>query len=148
MGTPTVSAGGILFQHKDNDTLIVIVEWEKGVEEKWAPILRQLPKGGCKPGETLEQTALREVLEETGYKARIISKAGEAKWSYERKGQVWDETVHYYFMEPLTLVAQEHDEEFDFVRWVKIEEAAQVLSYPEERDLIAEIIAHNRLPFV
>ena len=146
MGTPTVSAGGILLRRKDNDTLIVIVEWEKGVEEKWAPILRQLPKGGCKPGETLEQTALREVLEETGFKARIISKAGEAKWSYERDGQVWDETVHYYFMKPLTLVAQERDDEFDFVRWVRIEEVARVLSYPPERELIAKIIANSKLP--
>ena len=146
MGIPVVSAGGILFRHKDNDTLIVIVEWEKGVEEKWAPILRQLPKGGCKPGEMLEQTALREVLEETGFEARIIGKAGEAKWSYERDGQVWDETVHYYFMEPLTLVAQEHDDEFDFVRWVRIEEAARILSYPEERELIARIIDGSKLP--
>jgi len=146
MGTPTVSAGGLLFRRKDNDTLIVIVEREKGVEEKWAPILRQLPKGGCKPGETLEQTALREVLEETGYEARIISKAGEAKWSYERNGQVWDETVHHYFVEPLTLATREHDDEFDFVRWVRIEEAARILSYPEERELIAIIIANGKLP--
>ena len=146
MGTPTVSAGGILFRHEGNDVLIVIVEWEKGVEEKWAPILRQLPKGGCKPGETLEQTALREVLEETGFEARIISKAGEAKWSYERGGQIWDETVHYYFMEPLTLVAQEHDDEFDYVRWVTIQEAARILSYPEERQLIAKIIGSSKLP--
>ena len=146
MGTPTTSAGGILLQREAESTLIVIVEWEKGVEEKWAPILRQLPKGGCRLGETLEQTALREVREETGYEARVIRKAGEAHWSYERSGQVWDETVHYYFMEPLTLVAGEHDEEFDYVRWVRIEEAAQILSYPPERELISESIRDGKLP--
>jgi 8-oxo-dGTP pyrophosphatase MutT (NUDIX family) len=146
MGIPTVSAGGILFRQKENDILIIIVEWEKGVPEKWAPILRQLPKGGCRPGETLEQTALREVLEETGFRGHIIRKAGEAKWSYERDGQVWDETVHYYFMEPLTLVAQRHDDEFDFVRWIRIEEAAQILSYPEERELLSGIIAEGKIP--
>jgi diadenosine hexaphosphate hydrolase (ATP-forming) len=146
MGKPTVSAGGILFRRKGNDVLIVIVEWEKGVEKKWAPVLRQLPKGGCKSSETLEQTALREVLEETGYKARIISKAGEAQWSYKRDEQVWDETVHYYFMKPLTLIAQEHDDEFDYVRWVKIEEATRILSYPEERELIFEVVANDSLP--
>ena len=144
MGIPTTSAGGILFQREGKDVLIVIVEREKGVEERWTPILRQLPKGGCKPGETLEQTALREVSEETGFKAHIISKAGEAKWSYERDGQVWDETVHYYFMKPLTLVAQARDDEFDFVRWVRVEEAARILSYPEERELIARIIANGK----
>jgi 8-oxo-dGTP diphosphatase len=145
MGTPTTSAGGILLQPSEGSTLIVIVEWEKGVEEKWAPILRQLPKGGCRSGESLEQTALREVCEETGYEARIIRKAGEAQWSYERGGQVWDETVHYYFMEPVTLVAGEHDEEFDYVRWVRIEEAAQILSYPPERELISKLIGNGEL---
>lgn len=146
MGTPTSSAGGILFRKEGDDVFIVIVEWEKGVPEKWAPILRQLPKGGCKPAETLEQTALREVLEETGFDASIIAKAGEAKWSYERNGQIWDETVHYFFMNPHTLVAQVHDEEFDYVRWIKIEEAAEILSYPPERELIQNIINNARLP--
>lgn len=140
MGIPTVSAGGIVLRREGGRVLIIIVEWEKGVEKKWAPILRQLPKGGHKLGETLEQTALREVLEETGYRARIIAKAGEARWSYERDGQIWDETVHYYFMEPVTLIAQKHDEEFDYVRWIEIEQAARILSYPEERRLVAEIL--------
>mgnify|MGYP000888356876 CR=1 FL=1 len=146
MGTPTSSAGGILFRKEGDDVFIVIVEWEKGVPEQWAPVLRQLPKGGCKPGETLEQTALREVLEETGFDASIITKAGEAKWSYERNGQIWDETVHYFFMNPRTLVAQAHDKEFDYVRWIKIEEAAEILSYPPERELIQNIIDNARLP--
>ncbi len=140
MGIPTTSAGGILLRREGSEVLIVIVEREKGVEEKWAPILRQLPKGGCKPGETLEQTALREVLEETGYRAKIIARAGEARWSYERGGQIWDETVHYYFMVPVTMIAQNHDEEFDCVRWIEIERATELLSYPEERRLIAEVL--------
>jgi len=146
MGTPTSSAGGILIRRDSDNVFIVIVEWEKGVEEKWAPILRQLPKGGHHEGETLEQTALREVLEETGFAAKILGKAGEARWSYERYGQVWDETIHYYFMEPLTLIPREHDDEFDNVRWVRIEEATRILSYPEERALVSDIIADRRLP--
>jgi len=145
MGTPTMSAGGVVFRRDGTDTLVVVVEWEEGVEEKWAPILRQLPKGGCKPGETLEETALREVREETGYQARIVSKAGEAQWSYERNGQVWDETVHYYLMEPVCLVLENHDAEFDYVRWYKADQAARMLSYPEERELLSQLIADGRL---
>ena len=146
MGIPTLSAGGIVLRREKDSVLIIIVEREKGVEEKWAPILRQLPKGGCKQGETLEQTALREVLEETGYRARILGKAGETGWSYERDGQIWDETVHYYFMQPLTLDTQEHDEEFDYVRWFDIKQAARILSYPEERELLIGILHQDRLP--
>ena len=145
MGNPVTSAGGVLFRREHGEILIAIVERDKGVEEKWTPALRQLPKGGCKPGETLEHTALREVLEETGFKARILLKAGEARWSYERHGQMWDETVHYYLMEPLTLIEQERDDEFDRVRWVRMAEAAQILSYPEERDLILSMIGDSRV---
>lgn len=134
------SAGGILLRREGNRILIAIVERTKGVEEKWAPVLRQLPKGGCLRGESLEQTALREVLEETGFRARILGKAGEASWSYERSGQLWNETIHYYHMVPIKGTFQHHDDEFDIVRWVEIEEAAHILSYPEERDIIAEII--------
>jgi len=146
MSIPTVSAGGILLNFHNNDCYIIIVEWEKGVEAKWAPILRQLPKGKCKKGETLKQTALREVLEETGYKAKIITKAGQAQWSYKRQGVVWEETVHYFFMTPLSLTPQAHDDEFDYVRWVKINEATKILSYPPERNLVNTILKNNILP--
>lgn len=146
MGTPTISAGGILFLRRNAQCLIVIVEREKGIESKWAPVLRQLPKGGCHEGETLEETALREVLEETGFSGRIIGKAGEARWSYERTGRVWDETVHYYFMEPVFLEPQGHDDEFEEIRWIDVEEAARTLSYPEERQLLTDLIVQNQLP--
>jgi 8-oxo-dGTP pyrophosphatase MutT (NUDIX family) len=125
--------------------VIVIVQRTKGIEKKWTPALTQLPKGGCREGESLEQTALREVREETGFKAKLLGEAGEANWSYERNGQIYDETVHYYFLEP-TGPPQAHDDEFEVVRWIRIEEAAKTLSYPEERSLIARIIASGRYP--
>jgi len=146
MGIPTVSAGGILFRRYDADVLIVVVERSKDVEKKWAPVLRQLPKGARRKGETLEETALREVLEETGFRGKIVGKAGQACWSYEREGLIWDETVHYFLVEPITSTPLLHDSEFDLVRWVKIEEASRILSYPEERRLVAEIVAGKRLP--
>jgi len=147
MGTPTTSAGGIVIRKVGQDIQIVIVEWEKNVPPKWAPILRQLPKGGVKPGETLEIAALREVLEETGYQAQIISKAGEASWRYTRDGVVWDETVHYFFMTTNSSEAtQDHDDEFDYVRWISINEAALILSYPEEKNLLKGVIEKDIIP--
>ncbi|MFZ5902758.1 MAG: NUDIX domain-containing protein [Chloroflexota bacterium] len=146
MGKPTYSAGGILLRKVDNDILIAIVEWETNVPPKWAPILRQLPKGGCQAGESFQETAVREVLEETGYRGRIIGEAGEAHWSYERDAIVWDEKVLYYFMLPKSLTPDKHDEEFDRVRWIKLDEAAEVLSYPEERELILKVVNSNSFP--
>jgi len=136
--------------------LVLIVERHHDLEPKWQPVLRQLPKGGCHPGETLEETALREVKEETGYPAEIIGKAGEAHWSYDRDGITWDETVHYYLMRPLiapfgTAAPPDHDDEFDAVCWISVSGAAETLSYQDERrllsspDLLAAIAAARPL---
>lgn len=141
----TISAGGVVLREEQNETQIIIVELENNVPEKWAPVLRQLPKGGCKQYESIEETASREVLEETGYSCTIIRKAGEANWSYERNGQQWDETVHYFFMRLKSDIALEHDDEFDRVRWININKAANILSYPEERELIKKIINYSLL---
>lgn len=135
------SAGGLLLQRAGAETLIVIVERTNDVEPKWRPILRQLPKGSTEPGESLLQTALREVEEETGFAAEVLAFAGTAQWSYQKLNEVWHETVHYYFLRPKTVIPKPHDAEFETVRWVPIEEAARILSYPEERDLLAKLIA-------
>lgn len=146
MGISTISAGGVVIRGEHNEAQIIIVEWENNVPQKWAPVLRQLPKGGCKQDESIEETALREVREETGYFCAIIRKAGEAHWSYERDGQQWDETIYYFFMTPTSDLALDHDDEFDRVRWININEAANILSYPEERELIKKIIEFGSLP--
>lgn len=147
MRTPIYSAGGILFRRDGNNIFIIIVERKNNVPQKWAPILRQLPKGGCQENENLEATAVREVEEETGYRGKILTKAGEAKWSYARGGQMWDETVVYYFMVPLTLHPGKHDDEFDNVRWIDIRDAMKLLSYPPEKELLLEIINNNAIPY-
>ncbi len=146
MGLLTTSAGGIVLRYERDEAFIVIVERGKNVPPKWAPLLRQLPKGECSLGETLQQTALREVLEETGFDCQIVGKAGLAQWSYERDNLSWDETVHYFFMFPKAIAAQEHDDEFDRVLWVRIDHAVQFLSYPEERELIARVLSGNLVP--
>jgi 8-oxo-(d)GTP phosphatase len=134
------SAGGVLLRRVDSATLIVVVERTSGIEPKWEPVLRQLPKGGTEAGESLVETALREVEEETGFAAEVIGFAGTARWSYQRCGEVWRETVHYYFMRSRTVALNAHDNEFEKVRWVPIEEASRILSYPEERELLAKLI--------
>ena len=121
---------------------MLIVERYHDIDPKWHPVLRQLPKGGCYPGESLEETALREVMEETGYPAEIIGKAGEAHWSYERGDITWDETVHYYLMRPLVdplsvSTFPAHDDEFDVVCWIPLSRASETVSYQDERSLLS-----------
>ncbi|MBN1617904.1 NUDIX domain-containing protein [Candidatus Dojkabacteria bacterium] len=136
----TSSAGGILARRAGSFIEIVIVERMHDIEPKWQPILRQLPKGAMESKESFEETALREVREETGYDAKILEKVGTAKWEYQRNSIHWEEIVHYYLMSLKTELQHEHDDEYDNVRWIKIELAATILSYPEERELLKKVI--------
>lgn len=143
----TESAGGIVLRQYRNGAEILVVERTKNVEPKWSPILRQLPKGGINAGESIDQAALREVLEETGYTAHIVKKAGTAQWAYERHGHSWVETVHYFFMTLLSTTPTTHDEEFDRISWMSIDAAKRLLSYPEERSLLREVIENDKMEF-
>ena len=118
---------------------LLVVKRTTNIEEKWKPVLCQLPKGTVEQGETLEQAALREVLEETGYTAQISTKAGIASWSYTREGITYKEAVHYYFMSVGPAPPQNHDREFEEVCWIDVTTAHDVLSYPEERRLLRTI---------
>lgn len=135
------SAGGLLLRKRAPDILVVIVERMTDIEPRWQPVLRQLPKGNIEPGETPLHAALREVKEETGFDAEVLAAAGTAEWSYERNGEWFHETIHYYFLRPTSVTPDFHDTEFEIVRWVSIQEAQRILSYPEERHLIEKVIA-------
>lgn len=84
---------------------------------------------------------MREVLEETGYTARILRYAGEARWSYQRGDVVFDEVVSYYFMTRVGRSRGAMDGEFDRVAWVKTTKAPEMLSYPSERALLASLLS-------
>jgi 8-oxo-dGTP diphosphatase len=136
-----VSAGGLLLRKVSPDIFVVIVERMTDIESKWKPVLRQLPKGNIEVGESPLQAALREVKEETGFDAEVLAQAGTAEWSYDRNGERFHETIHYYFLRPASVAPAPHDTEFETVRWVSIQEARRILSYPEERQLIERVIA-------
>jgi 8-oxo-dGTP pyrophosphatase MutT (NUDIX family) len=53
-------------------------------------------------------------------------------------------TVHYFLMEPIGGSMEDHDREFEEVRWVSFEEAPALLSFDTERSLVG--LAAQRLP--
>lgn len=140
----TISAGGVVVRPMHGVSEVLVVERTQNVEPKWAPVLRQLPKGRVEPGESLEATALREVREETGCESTIDGPAGIAEWTYWRNRIQWHEVVHYFLMRPIKLHS-EHDNEFDLVRWLPLGQAAAVLSYPEERVLLNQVVSSGRI---
>ena len=100
-----------------------------------------LPKGTPNAGETLEETALREVTEETGLLVRILAPVGPIDYVFVQRGVRIHKTVHYFLMEAIGGDLVDHDHEFDEVRWVGVAEAETLMSFPTERKIVAGALA-------
>ncbi len=125
-----ISAGGIVFRRGDDGIEIVLVGRTR--EQLWA-----LPKGTPDPGESIEETALREVREETGLEARILEPVGEIRYRFhDVSGRPIDKVVYHYLMEPTGGDTSLHDDEFDEVRWCHISEAEQLLTHQNQVPLL------------
>lgn len=92
-----------------------------------------LPKGKDEPEETAEQAALREVLEETGQRARILHPLAEV--SYPVRGQ--EKVVTFFVMRHVGDAGFEPTEEVDEIRWLTVPAALDLLTYERDRDLVS-----------
>ena len=97
-----------------------------------------MPKGTPDGNETLEETALREVAEETGLKVRITRPLDSIDYTFVQSGRRIHKTVHYFMMEPVGGDLERHDHEFDEVRWIDFDEAPTMLTFETERGLVAQ----------
>lgn len=104
-----------------------------------------LPKGTPSSGETQEETALREVQEETGLEVRIVEPVGAIEYFFVQGGRRIHKTVHYYLMEPTGGDLSAHDHEFDEVRWFALGEAETVMTFPTEREIVRTALSHARI---
>jgi 8-oxo-dGTP pyrophosphatase MutT (NUDIX family) len=98
--------------------------------------VRTLPKGGAHAGETAETTALREVREETGVRARVVERLGNVEYTYRRGGRRIFKTVAFYLCDYISGDTADHDDEVDEARWIPLERARTELSYPGERRIV------------
>jgi len=95
-----------------------------------------LPKGTPKDGETVEETALREVGEETGIQARIVGDLGSIQYSFGRRGVRYDKEVRHFLMEATGGDVSLHDAEYDEARWFGLTEAMRRLTYANETEVV------------
>ncbi len=126
------SAGGIVVRYEAGRPHLVIGSRRRDRDSyTWT-----LPKGTPDRGETIEQTAIREVGEETGLEVRITGPLDKIEYTFVQSGTRILKTVHYFLMEPIGGDLSRHDREFDQVRWIAFDEAASVLTFETERALV------------
>jgi 8-oxo-dGTP pyrophosphatase MutT (NUDIX family) len=95
-----------------------------------------LPKGVIERGEQPEQTALREVQEETGLQAEIIRPLGEISYWFVWEGERVRKKVAFFLMRTVGGDTSLHDHEMEEIRWFPLDQAIKKASYPSERDVI------------
>lgn len=132
-----VSAGGVIYRTRDGTAEIALVG-------KLSPRRWGLPKGGPRKGESLEQAAVREVIEETGLQARLIRPIGEIHYWFRWGGRRHFKTVHFYLMEAIGGDVSQHDDEYDLVEWFPIAEALRTMTYHSEVDMVQRAAAMLR----
>jgi 8-oxo-dGTP pyrophosphatase MutT (NUDIX family) len=126
-----VSYGGVVV--RGEDVIVIVPRGRRRV--------LGLPKGGPIAGERPEQTAAREVREETGITASVRERLGQVDYTYRRGGRPIEKTVHFYLCEFEDGDTADHDHEVDDARWMPLAEARRRLSYPGERAMIARALS-------
>lgn len=136
-----VSSGGVVYRWADGQLEVVLC----GRDE---PVRWSLAKGTPDQGETLEETALREVQEETGLEPVIEKRIRSIDYWFSNKDNDvrYHKTVHFYLMTAVGGHTGLHDPEFDVVEWFPYEEALGRLAYPNEADVLRDafnLISHR-----
>jgi 8-oxo-dGTP pyrophosphatase MutT (NUDIX family) len=127
------SAGGVVHRAVDGRTQVLLVH-------RRSPPLWALPKGTPDAGETLEETALRETREETGISVEIEAKLRSIRYFFVRGSTRFHKTVHFFLMRPVGGSIDEHDTEFDEVRWTDAPEAVALLTHDTERSVVEQAL--------
>ena len=138
------SAGGVVLRQMRGQWWMAAIEPE-GRRDPSRPDERAvlaLPKGIVDAGETPQQTALREVLEETGVRAALITKLQDIKYFYVRSwgdGERVFKIVSFFLLKyqsgKLGSITPEMRHEVRQALWIPLVEAPQRLSYRGERDV-------------
>ena len=129
-----VSAGGVVYRRGGEGIEVVLCG--RTAEGIWG-----LPKGTPDANESLEETAVREVSEETGLRVVIEVKIDTIEYWFAREGVRYHKFVHHYLMVATGGSLDDHDWEYDRVGWFPLEEACKTLSYGNEVKVVRKAVA-------
>jgi periplasmic divalent cation tolerance protein len=127
-----VSAGGVMYRKNSDQIQIALIH----VRNRWG-----LPKGHVEEGERIEETALREVREETGLEGRVVKKLGDIRYAYRDKTKEGEpiriyKRVHFYLLRYLKGDVRDHDHEVDEARWFPMDQVIKNLKFATERKMV------------
>ncbi len=147
-----ISAGGVVIRHTQAGWEMAAIQPQRELsvatslaarKKASQKILLALPKGLVDPGEKPEQTAIREVLEETGLTAVMITKLRDIKYVYVR---TWGDQERVFKIVSFYLLRYKSGQidnidpgmrvEVKQAMWVSLEEAARKLAYRGEREVV------------
>jgi len=132
-----VSSGGVRTRFDGQSLEVVLVG--RARPERWS-----IPKGTPLPGETLEETAMREVREETGLRVHILERLGDITYWFSARGVRHHKTVHFYLLEAIGGNLEDHDWENDYVAWVAEDDARRRMSFASEIAIVERAIERSR----
>lgn len=128
------SAGGVVYR-KDQASTKILIGKHSG-HHGWV-----FPKGiigDHVEGEGKEETAIREVREETGITGEIEKSLPPVSFYYVWEGEKVKKTVYYFVMKFISGDTSDHDWEMEEVEWIEFEEVEKRLTYPSDKEVWKE----------
>ncbi|RRO13734.1 NUDIX hydrolase [Saccharopolyspora rhizosphaerae] len=129
------SAGGLVIDAVHGLAAII------GRLDRRGRLLWSLPKGHIEPGETPEQTAVREVAEETGIIGRVVTAIGTIDYWFVAGNRRIHKTVHHFLLDAVGGELSDEDVEVTEVAWMPLGELDEVLAYADERRLVRRALS-------
>ncbi len=124
----TSCGGVVIFRGK----ILLLYKNYKNKYEGWV-----LPKGTVEPGEEHEQTAVREVKEETGADGIIVSYVGKSSYTFSTQTDIVSKDVHWYLMSSDSYYSKPQREEFfTDSGYYKYHEAYHLLKFTNEKQIL------------
>ena len=134
------SAGGVLVRKLKGDWMLAAIRPAGKDPGVWA-----LPKGNIGRGEDPRETARREVHEETGATGRLVEKLGDVRYVYTWDGERIFKIVSFFLLRAaggrIGELPDGMEREVSEARWVPLDEAAALLSYGGEREMVRKAAA-------
>ncbi len=127
-----ISAGGLVYKKIDN--IIYFVLCYKKKTNRW-----HLPKGTQELNESIYNTAIREVAEETGLEVKMKTFLSDIFYKFtDTQNNTLNKKVTFYIMEAIGGCFEKHDKEFDKIIWADSNEAIKLLNYTNEKELVTK----------